>query len=226
MPASNSDSTPGAILQPQPPPCDKEVRRGGVWRSGEPGMERLRWGGRTAVLRTLCTLRQKNKWRKAAGVEPTWERLTPPTGFEAQPCHRTRMPSAIAVMIAVAKTPRYRHASHVCRAGGGYTPHGRRIRVSGSRACGPGRWHHETARRSPRRRRPGPEPVRPAARSGRDDRTGRAPPDTAGRYAPVCAASRARGLRAVETYWPGRAPRVDRRRLRKWRATAVAPGRL
>jgi len=23
-------------------------------------------------------------WRKAAGVEPTWERLTPPTGFEVR----------------------------------------------------------------------------------------------------------------------------------------------
>ena len=31
--------------------------------------------------------------RKAAGVEPTRERLTPPTGFEAQPHHRIRMPS-------------------------------------------------------------------------------------------------------------------------------------
>lgn len=32
---------------------------------------------------------EEGEWRKAAGVEPTWERLTPPTGFEAQPCHRT-----------------------------------------------------------------------------------------------------------------------------------------
>src|SRR3546814_2537074 len=28
MPASKSDSTPGAILQPQPPPCESEVKRG------------------------------------------------------------------------------------------------------------------------------------------------------------------------------------------------------
>ncbi len=26
-----SDNTPGAILQPQPPPCESEVRRGSVW---------------------------------------------------------------------------------------------------------------------------------------------------------------------------------------------------
>src|SRR5579864_8340813 len=32
--------------------------------------------------------------RKADGVEPSWERLTPPTGFEAQPHHRIRMPSS------------------------------------------------------------------------------------------------------------------------------------
>jgi len=35
-------------------------------------------------------------WRKVAGVEPTEERLTPPTGFEAQPHHRMRMPSEFA----------------------------------------------------------------------------------------------------------------------------------
>lgn len=35
----------------------------------------------------------KPMWRKAAGVEPTRERLTSPTGFEAQPHHRIRMPS-------------------------------------------------------------------------------------------------------------------------------------
>src|SRR5215207_7346107 len=28
VPLRISDSTPGAILQPQPPPCDSEVRRG------------------------------------------------------------------------------------------------------------------------------------------------------------------------------------------------------
>lgn len=32
-------------------------------------------------------------WRKAAGVEPTQERLTPLTGFEVRPYHRIRMPS-------------------------------------------------------------------------------------------------------------------------------------
>lgn len=28
-------------------------------------------------------LKKTLEWRKAAGVEPTWEWLTPPTGFEA-----------------------------------------------------------------------------------------------------------------------------------------------
>jgi hypothetical protein len=32
-------------------------------------------------------------WRKVAGVEPTGKRLTSPTGFEARPHHRMRMPS-------------------------------------------------------------------------------------------------------------------------------------
>src|SRR5207245_11173680 len=35
-------------------------------------------------------------WRKVAGVEPTRERSTPPTGFEARPHHRMRMPSELA----------------------------------------------------------------------------------------------------------------------------------
>lgn len=32
-------------------------------------------------------------WRKEVGVEPTRDRLATPTGFEAQPRHRTRFPS-------------------------------------------------------------------------------------------------------------------------------------
>src|SRR6202022_918098 len=36
-------------------------------------------------------------WRKVAGVEPTGKRLTSPTGFEARPHHRMRMPSEFAV---------------------------------------------------------------------------------------------------------------------------------
>lgn len=38
--------------------------------------------------------RMKPLWRKAARVELTRECLTPPTGFEVQPYHRIRMPSA------------------------------------------------------------------------------------------------------------------------------------
>src|SRR4029077_11630254 len=36
----------------------------------------------------------RKSWRKAAGVEPTRKRLAPPPGFEAQPHHRVRVPSA------------------------------------------------------------------------------------------------------------------------------------
>ncbi len=32
-------------------------------------------------------------WRKAAGVEPARERMPSPTGFEARPRHRARLPS-------------------------------------------------------------------------------------------------------------------------------------
>src|SRR5437762_7080810 len=42
-------------------------------------------------------------WRKAAGVEPTRKRLTPPPGFEAQPHHRVRVPSA-----SLGRAPRWR----------------------------------------------------------------------------------------------------------------------
>ena len=62
-------------------------------------MDRYVWVGKSSAQWELC-----NKafwcitqawfgWRKAAGVEPTRERLTPPTGFEARPRHRARLPS-------------------------------------------------------------------------------------------------------------------------------------
>ncbi len=42
--------------------------------------------------RSLQT-RLKEKWRKVAGVEPARERMPSPTGFEARPRHRARLPS-------------------------------------------------------------------------------------------------------------------------------------
>ena len=38
VPRRISDSTPGAILQPQPPPCDSEVRRGSAAGVGDGGL--------------------------------------------------------------------------------------------------------------------------------------------------------------------------------------------
>jgi hypothetical protein len=38
---------------------------------------------------------EKDKWRKTVGVEPTGERLTPSTGFEARPHHRMSVLSAV-----------------------------------------------------------------------------------------------------------------------------------
>ena len=35
------------------------------------------------------------EWRKGVGVEPTRERLTPPTGFEVRPHHQERFPSVL-----------------------------------------------------------------------------------------------------------------------------------
>ena len=37
------------------------------------------------------------KWRKVAGVEPARERMPSPTGFEARPRHRARLPSLNSV---------------------------------------------------------------------------------------------------------------------------------
>src|SRR3546814_8399005 len=42
---------------------------------------------------SLCSI----KWRKAAGVEPARERMPSPTGFEARPRHRARLPSLNSV---------------------------------------------------------------------------------------------------------------------------------
>ena len=39
------------------------------------------------------------KWRKAAGVEPARERMPSPTGFEARPRHRARLPSLNLVRV-------------------------------------------------------------------------------------------------------------------------------
>ena len=44
-------------------------------------------------------LKKTLEWRKAAGVEPTWEWLTPPTGFEARPHHRVRLPSSVPAVL-------------------------------------------------------------------------------------------------------------------------------
>ena len=82
--AQRSLSTPGAILQPQPPPCARES----VVAGHRPLMGRV-----TARAWPCRHLLRKHEWRKAAGVEPTRERSTPPTGFEAQPHARMRMPS-------------------------------------------------------------------------------------------------------------------------------------
>ena len=38
------------------------------------------------------------KWRKTVGVEPTGERLTPSTGFEARPHHRMSVLSAVLML--------------------------------------------------------------------------------------------------------------------------------
>ena len=51
----------------------------------------------------LCVfVLQRGKWRKAAGVEPTQEWLTPLTGFEARPHHRARLPSMASSPLCVA----------------------------------------------------------------------------------------------------------------------------
>jgi hypothetical protein len=44
-------------------------------------------------------LQDIKKWRKKMGVEPTRERLTPPTGFEARPPHQGRFSSIKYAMI-------------------------------------------------------------------------------------------------------------------------------
>jgi hypothetical protein len=47
------------------------------------------------------------KWRKEMGVEPTRERLTSPTGFEARPPHQERFPS-IKLLIKTQTVHRFR----------------------------------------------------------------------------------------------------------------------
>ena len=110
---SRSASTPGAILQPHPPPWESDVSRGAdVARSVALLLEspHVKAGGWS--LEVDKEIRQQDKcgaplppaseprWRKAAGVEPTRKRLTPPSGFEAQPHHRVRVPSIPAAVCA------------------------------------------------------------------------------------------------------------------------------
>jgi hypothetical protein len=73
-------------------------------------------------------------WRKAAGVEPTRKRLTPPPGFEAQPYHRVRVPSE---SVAPRGASRCRRVTRANPARGAYSRRDRRIRGSGWFVCGP-----------------------------------------------------------------------------------------
>src|SRR5690606_34229332 len=59
-------------------------------------------------LPSWCT-RISIDWRKAAGVEPTGMRLTPPPGFEARPHRRVRLPSKAR------SRPRFPHAARARR---------------------------------------------------------------------------------------------------------------
>ena len=52
-----------------------------------------------------AALGAQEKWRKAAGVEPARERLPSPTGFEARPRHRARLPSMIERTVSERFTP-------------------------------------------------------------------------------------------------------------------------
>src|SRR5262245_59318897 len=47
---------------------------------------------------------RREEWRKRMGVEPTKERLTPLTGFEARPPHRGSIPSAFRVTLNTSRT--------------------------------------------------------------------------------------------------------------------------
>src|SRR4029077_6456922 len=60
----------------------------------------------------------RKSWRKAAGVEPTRKRLTPPPGFEAQPHHRVRVPSGVSGRAPAIATQEVRiaHAARVADA--------------------------------------------------------------------------------------------------------------
>ena len=42
-----------------------------------------------------CGARSGVSWRKEMGVEPTRQRVAPPTGFEARPTHQDRCPSLL-----------------------------------------------------------------------------------------------------------------------------------
>ena len=48
-----------------------------------------------------CDLLLLANWRKAAGVEPARERMPSPTGFEARPRHRARLPSLNSLCVGV-----------------------------------------------------------------------------------------------------------------------------
>src|ERR1700681_3630434 len=82
-------------------------------------------------------------WRKVAGVEPTGKRLTPPTGFEARPHHRMRMPSEFAddgCRIGKLSPPRAnccRHAAPAHCVCAEYSQRGRRTQKSQSHPCAP-----------------------------------------------------------------------------------------
>jgi len=48
-----------------------------------------------------CDLLLLANWRKAAEIEPARERMPSPTGFEARPRHRARLPSLNSLCVGV-----------------------------------------------------------------------------------------------------------------------------
>ena len=53
--------------------------------------------------RTAMVCHVLARWRREMGVEPTRRRMAPPTGFEARPTHRDRVPSGGAKTVIVAR---------------------------------------------------------------------------------------------------------------------------
>ena len=110
-------------------------------------------------------------WRKGTGVEPARRRLAPPTGFEARPTHRGRVPSCACTLVGRFTSPLHPTVSTLSRWHGrmAFKPSPPPARTAGCRCAAGGRHRAGATGRSGRSIRGSGSPACDRAPSRREN---------------------------------------------------------